>query len=183
MIWSSLSKKIISAIEEWLSGHGIRSYSYNSARDWISISLPVSVACRLLDTEYYVFENIEDEKALVRAPQWSLPRHLHGYVETTQPTNSFFRSNVKRGLTDPDEVARFDKRDEIPMYGELAAVDLVSLGHIDIPNIKDLPNDSTPDEACTKIAISALCLRVLHGSLNYVPQVPEKQEVALVNYM
>ncbi|MCJ1321676.1 hypothetical protein MMC15_007021 [Xylographa vitiligo] len=33
------------------------------------------------------------------------------------------------------------------------------------------------------MAISALCLRVLYGTLNYVPQVAEKQEVALVNYL
>ena len=178
------TEETIAVIEEWLSDLGIESYNYSSAKDWVSVLLPVSAACRLLDTEYHIFEHVDDEEVLIRAPEWSLPRHLHDHIETIQPTNSFFRPKSKRTLTDPYELPQLmEERDKIPTYDELAAADKVSLGHINIPDIKDLPSDPTPIQACNKMAISPLCIRVLYGTLDYVPQVPEKQQVGLVNYL
>lgn len=178
------TKETTAAIEEWLSDHGVESYNYNSAKDWVSVLLPVSAACRLLDTEYHVFEHLDDKEVLIRAPEWSLPRHLHDHVVTIQPTNSFFRPRSEQSLTDPYELPQLaEKRDNIPTYDELAAADKVSLGHIEIPDIKDLPSNPTPAQACNKMVISPLCLRVLYGTFGYVPQVPEKQQIGLVNYL
>lgn len=62
--------------------------------DWINIDMDVSTAERLLDAEYYIFQH-EDGTELVRAPEWSLPKHLHEHVDAIQPTTSFMRP-VKR---------------------------------------------------------------------------------------
>jgi tripeptidyl-peptidase-1 len=62
--------------------------------DWINIDMDVATAEQLLDTEYYVFQH-EDGTEMVRAPEWSLPKHLHEHVDAIQPTTSFMRQ-VKR---------------------------------------------------------------------------------------
>ena len=180
----SPTEETIKRVVGWLSSHGIDTYNHSLTKDWISFSLPVSLACHLLKTKFHVFQHIDNEEIIIRAPEWSLPLHLHNHIETIQPTNSFFHPNPKRSSADPNELPQLvTERDRIPTYEELAAADKVSLGHIDIPDIKDLPTNPTPVQACNKMAISPLCLRVLYGTFNYDPQVPEKQRIAVVNFL
>ena len=55
-------------------------------------------------------------------------------------------------------------------------------GHLDIPDISDLPSVLTAEDACNRLAISPLCLRSLYGTLDYVLQVPDKNRIGLVNF-
>ena len=46
-------------VHDWLFDNGIDNarLSYNEAKDWIKVSLPVSAVEKLLDTEYSIYEH------------------------------------------------------------------------------------------------------------------------------
>jgi tripeptidyl-peptidase I len=168
-------------VESWLHDHGIRQFDYSPARNWVTVSLPVSVVEFLLDTKYYIFCHEEDEEVIIRTLEWSIPLRLHGHVDAIQPTNSFLRPKAQDrygGLPPP----AWDVEGRIPTHEELTEEDILDRGHLDVPDIKDLPSNPTVSEACNRLAITPLCLRTLYGSLNYIPQVPGKNKVALVNF-
>jgi len=81
-------------VHEWLEANGIIYVTYSPTIDWINIDVNIQTTKRLLDAEYYTFQH-EDGTKVVRAPEWSLPKHLHKHVNTIQPTTSFMRP-VKR---------------------------------------------------------------------------------------
>ena len=157
-------------VHEWLADGGIDldSLSYTPAGDWITVRLPVEEVERLLDTKYSVYRHAEDGTTIVRAPEWSLPSHLHSHIDTIQPTNSFSRPsklsrpNMKRSSTlKPVEMTK----------GLLAA--------------PKMPGVTRPTVAqvCNASLVTPLCLRTLYGTVDYVPQVPGQNQIALCNYL
>ena len=144
-------------VHEWLAENEIKreQLKYSAARDWITIRLPVSQIEDLLDTEYSTF--VDDERTeIVRAPVWSLPEHLHGHIETIQPTNSFFR---------PRPVAKTLKAG--------AAID-----HLPPP-----PSNATLNGACNATLVTPLCLRTLYGTVNYTVQAAGNNTMALNDFL
>lgn len=77
-------------VNTWLLDHGISTAALSPSGDSIWLKLPVSKIEELLDTTYSVFRH-EDGTEFVRAPEWSLPWHLHEHIDVIQPTTSFFR--------------------------------------------------------------------------------------------
>jgi tripeptidyl-peptidase-1 len=67
------------AVRRWMASHGIeedveaRSY----AGDWIRARVPVEKARDMLDADFAVWARDGDERQIVRALQYSLPRELH----------------------------------------------------------------------------------------------------------
>lgn len=90
-------------VHEWLAENGIETsqLTYSPARDWIKVRLPVGHAESLLNTEYSTFVHEGDGSQIVRAPEWSLPRHPLEHIVTVQPTNSFFRPKPVSKLSMP----------------------------------------------------------------------------------
>lgn len=155
-------------VHDWLESQGIdrARLTYTPAKDWINVGLPVSDVERLLDTSYSVYRH-EDGTHFVRAPTWSLPVHLHKHIDTIQPTNSFFRPNARRSTLKTvkpiSEIA--EQPDQL---------------------LKSLPKpseDLTVAQACNTSAVTSTCLRTLYGTIDYVPQVPGKNQVGLTNYL
>lgn len=175
------SEEAIISVKSWLLGHDIHQFHYSPARDWITVSLPVSVVEQLLDTKYHMFCYEEDEEVVIRTLEWSIPLHLHDHIEAIQPTNSFLRPKAQDRYGGPPP-PEWEVAGRLPTHEELEVEDLVDRGHLDIPDTKDLPSNPTAVEACNRLAISPLCLRTLYGSHNYVPQVPRKNKIALVNF-
>ena len=137
------ANETLELVHEWLIDHGIEENQlrYSCAKDWIKVTLPVHSVERLLDAKYSVFKH-EDGSQVVRTPQWSLPSHLHGHIDTIQPTNSFFRPKAKK-LT----------LKKIPI---LDAVQY-QMGTFDSPN-----NDNIT-QVCNVTAVTPHCLRTLYG--------------------
>jgi tripeptidyl-peptidase I len=150
-------------VHEWLEAHGIgrSQMSYTSAGDWITVSLPVEDAESLLQTKYAVYMH-DDGTYLVRAPKWSLPEHLHGHIDTIQPTNSFFRPAPRKRL--------------IETVGQMG-------GPKALPEVESPPQDPSVSKVCNSSAITPTCLRTLYGTLDYKPQVPGKNKVGLTDYL
>ncbi|KAI4128849.1 MAG: hypothetical protein LQ347_004015 [Umbilicaria vellea] len=152
-------------VHDWLLDNGIDRHrlEYNSAKNWIKVTLPVNAVERLLDTNYSVYKHDEGDFA-VRTPKWSLPLHLHEHIETIQPTNSFFRPAPLRSTLKP----------VMPMAKTYS------------PSKWHTPNNVsniTVAQACNASAVTPLCLRTLYGTYNYTPKVPGLNKVGLTDYL
>jgi tripeptidyl-peptidase-1 len=136
----------IDAIHEWLHDNNITSerLRYSPAKDWISVTLPVDAAEKLLDTRFSVFVH-EDGSHLVRTAQYSLPAHLHGHVQTIQPTTTFFRPRTKKSLKN------------IPGTDSFGS-DL------------ELARRATTTKPCNASAVTITCLRTLYGMILWKSQ-------------
>lgn len=84
------SDDTLTLVNEWLQDHGISTIGISPAKDWFSIVVPIEKAEELLQTSYKTFRH-HDGSTVSRAPEWSLPNHLHEHIDVVQPTTSFFR--------------------------------------------------------------------------------------------
>lgn len=163
----------LSLVHDWLFDNGIdrAALSYNTAKDWIKVSLPVSSIERLLDTKYSVFEH-EDGDRVARAPTWSLPAHLHDHIDAIQPTNSFFRPAGRR--TTYKTVLPFREIGQGPPQDFTAVTQIAAT-----PDSTDVG----VAKACNTSAVTPLCLRTLYGTKSYKPQVPGKNQIGLTDFL
>lgn len=127
--------------------------------DWITVNINVKTAERLLDTEYYVFVN-DDGSALIRAPEWSLPKHLHEHVDAIQPTTSFMRP-IKR--TELDE----------------AAAAVIPFPY---PGLTD-PTSAELKKVCTVNGTTPECFATLYQTKGYVQKAAGKNQVGFNNFL
>ncbi|KAI0059675.1 tripeptidyl peptidase A [Artomyces pyxidatus] len=83
----------VSAVDTWLSEHGIpnSACTRSPAGDWVSVRVPVALAESMLNTTFYKWKHVEDDVELVRTTKYSLPEHLHAHIELVQPTTLFGR--------------------------------------------------------------------------------------------
>jgi len=81
----------VDLVQAWLQDHNITTSTLSTTKEWLYITLPVEKIEHLLQAEYAVYRNLQDGSTLIRAPEWSLPVHLHEHVDVIQPTTSFFR--------------------------------------------------------------------------------------------
>jgi len=143
-------------VQEWLSENGITGLSYSSAKDWISISIPIKAAERLLDTKYHVYEHEEGDR-LVRTSKWSLPLHLHEHVDAIQPTTSFMRASGQK-----TEFLQF------PPW--------ISPGYTP-------PSNETISKACNISSVTPECFMNLYSTKGYKPKATWFNKVAFANYL
>ncbi len=149
------SKETSDLVHEWLGDNGIVPSSYSAAKDWITVTLPVSAVEKLLDTEYHIFEH-KDGAKVARAPSWSLPNHLHDHIDTIQPTNSFFR-------------ARNQASDSFVDEGVLAS-----------PNFKYYPTGSDISVVCNNASVTPQCFETLYKTKGYkvgLPLNPDEYDI------
>lgn len=149
----------LSLVRDWLSEHvDINKASYSPAKDFITITLPVADAEKLLGTKYSTYQHTDGSR-LVRTEEWSLPKHLHDHITAVQPTTAFIRTvpQAKTYLSVPGTV----------------------------PNVKayQSANNPTIESVCDAGAVTPTCLRTLYGTTNYTPKVPGKNVVGLTDYL
>ena len=143
---------------------------------------------QLLQTEYYVFKDHNDVE-VIRAPEWSLPQHLHDHIEAIQPTNSFFHAATRKGRKQQKVITpRSPGNGPEKENDNSESTDLNQLAEdfTDEPNsaldLNNLPSNLTPSQACNTSAVTPLCLRVLYGTFNYEAQASDKNQMALNNF-
>ena len=152
------SDEALDLVHEWLAANGIEDATYSPAMDWINIQIDVTAAERLLDTEYYTFKH-DDGTELIRASEWSLPKHLHEHVDAIQPTTSFMRP-IKRS-----ELAA--TADPIP-WPYPGLTNPTSPGLKKVCNI----NGTTPD-----------CFATLYQTKGYVQRAAGKNQIGFNNFL
>jgi tripeptidyl-peptidase-1 len=163
----------IAQVHEWLAAHGIEDIDYSPAKDWISIVVPIEKAEELLQTTYTKFEHL-DGHSISRAPEWSLPIHLHEHIDVVQPTTSFFkpRGQIEAKVSGPvlDSHSAEDQswweREGKYKYG----------GHHVKGNVSD-------PSFCNVSFTTLDCLRTLYGTIDYKTQAADKNSIGINNYL
>ncbi|KAK4502120.1 hypothetical protein PRZ48_005543 [Zasmidium cellare] len=155
------SEEALDAVHQWLEENGIRldRVQYSPSRDWLTVALPVSHVEELLDTRYDEYSNDQGVR-VVRTTQYSLPRSLHEHIDVIQPTNYFGNTKAAGSL-----------------MGDWNS------GGEGRPWHHSAPNSQNLSAVCNETAVTSLCLRTLYGTVDYTPQVPEKNYVATTNYL
>lgn len=170
------TKESIHAVHEWLFDNEISQsrLKYSPASDWISVTLAVHEAEKLLDTKFSVFVH-EDGSHLIRTPQWSLPVQVHAHVQTIQPTTTFFRSRTKK-----------------------TAFKAISVADSLVSEV-ELVGRTTAPKSCNASAVTSTCLRSLYGycpeqhnilksdkrtgTIDYSVQSASNNSIGLTNYL
>ncbi|EME79352.1 uncharacterized protein MYCFIDRAFT_57642 [Pseudocercospora fijiensis CIRAD86] len=152
------SEEALSAVEDWLQSHGIfkEQVEYSPAKDWAVIALPVKQVEKLLDTEYHQYQDGKGAQ-VVRTTAYSLPRSLHGHIDTVQPTNYWGKPELHSS--------------------DLKIVDLSATNKIASLAVQAAP------AACSGTSVSLNCVRTVYNTTDYIPKVPQKNYAAWTNYL
>ena len=126
---------------------------------------------RLLDTKYSIYEHLDGDR-IIRAPKWSLPKHLHQHIETIQPTNSFFRPAGRRKMLKTIKPLEEVNAAPAPDFTTETA----------IAAMPDSVDASVP-KVCNTSFVTPLCLRTFYGTKGYKPQVPGKNQIGLTDFL
>lgn len=97
----SPSDETVDLVHDWLMEHGISRSAMSPSKDWISIVVPIEKAEELFQTSYSTFKH-RDGSTVSRAPEWSLPAHLHEHIDVVQPTTSFFKPEPNAKVWGPE---------------------------------------------------------------------------------
>lgn len=146
-------------VHEWLAEFGVDNsqLEYTPARDWITVTLPVSDVEQMLNTKYAVYRHT-DGSELVRTPKWSLPLHLHEHIDTIQPTNSWFRAKPKAYALKVDTLE--DQKPAIKLY-----------------------TNASVSDVCVWNSVTPTCLRTLYGTIDYQTQSNDTNIFGLCDYL
>ncbi|KAF7302072.1 Peptidase S53 domain-containing protein [Mycena indigotica] len=91
----------LTMVDDWLASFGVNISNAvrSSAKDWVSVIIPVRLVEQMLSTEYYSWEHTS-ATTLVRATSYSLPTYLHDHIELIQPTTIFALSHNLPSIID-----------------------------------------------------------------------------------
>ncbi|KAH8089885.1 subtilisin-like protein, partial [Cristinia sonorae] len=81
----------VDAVTEWLAAHGLHGdlLQRSTAGDSFKVKVPVSVAEKLMKTEYHVWEHSDSGKLTIRTTEYSVPSSVHEHIDFIQPTTLF----------------------------------------------------------------------------------------------
>ncbi|KAE9384500.1 subtilisin-like protein [Gymnopus androsaceus JB14] len=89
------SSETVSAFSSFASANGLEPTVISPNGDWVSITLPVSQANQLFDTQFEVFTHSDMSDTITRTLSVSLPSELVGHVDVIHPTTQFTGPNTR----------------------------------------------------------------------------------------
>ncbi|KDR84041.1 hypothetical protein GALMADRAFT_693836 [Galerina marginata CBS 339.88] len=158
----------LDTVNDWLAGFDLKEKDLirSPAKDWITITIPVSMAEKMLDTTYHVWEHTDSGDRLVRTTSYSLPSNLHSHVDVIQPTTMFGRFKGQKSTI-------FKIEDAPSLLDKVAEAVPIALG--DATGV-------TVDPSCnTTITIS--CLQQLYNAVGYVPSANSRNSIGITGYL
>ncbi|KAJ6133237.1 hypothetical protein N7471_008452 [Penicillium samsonianum] len=81
----AISDKIIA----WLRSENVPASSINLDGHWISFTVPISQAEQMMKTQFFYFNQQDQQSVIIRTLGYSVPRALHPYIQLIQPTTLF----------------------------------------------------------------------------------------------
>lgn len=156
-------------------------FSTSPAGDWFYFTATIADLEALLQTEYFLHRYEESEETIIRTLQWSVPAHLDKHIEIIEPTSAFFRPRAQSRYGAP--VPGWEQAGRMPTHEELVEEDMIERGKIEVPSIDNMSANPSVREACNRLAMSPLCLRVLYGTLGYEVQAPDRTKIGIVNFL
>ncbi|KAF9567381.1 tripeptidyl peptidase A [Agrocybe pediades] len=155
----------LDSVDEWLATFGITEDQIvrSSAKDWITLRLPVSLVEQMLDTKYHVWKHTETGESMVRTTSYSLPTVLHEHVDVIQPTTMF---------------GRF-KKEKSNVFGLTPVQDTeASLGQ----SITDAASGITVDASCNQ-TITIKCLQQMYNAVGFTPSAHVGNSIGITGYL
>ncbi|KAJ7044783.1 tripeptidyl peptidase A [Mycena alexandri] len=145
-------------VDGWLVSYGLqeRDLVRSPAKDWVSVTLPIHVAERMLGTEYYLWRHTSGD-VLVRTASYKLPQYLHEHIELVQPTTMFTRP--KGGVLHPEQGA--------PMASVKPITPLTK------PHV---------DPSCA-MGITLSCIMQLYNAVGYKPRAIKKNAIGITGFL
>lgn len=152
-------------VSEWLALHGLDEEDVirSSARDWVTIRVPVGLAEEMLDTTYHVYKHAETGESIVRTTSYSLPDILHHHVDLIQPTTMFARFKSFRSTL------HWANQPQPPVL-------IPSGGTITGPS-------GNPVNASCNTTVTISCLRQLYNAENYQSTATNCNKLGLTGYL
>ncbi|KAJ3572259.1 hypothetical protein NP233_g3201 [Leucocoprinus birnbaumii] len=94
-------KESLQLVDEWLASFGLgeEHCTRNSAKDWLTIKVPISVAEKMLNTKYHIWNYDGTDDHLIRTTEYHLPEHLGRHIDLIQPTTLFARWNKMKATS------------------------------------------------------------------------------------
>ncbi|RDB20085.1 Tripeptidyl-peptidase sed3 [Hypsizygus marmoreus] len=154
----------IDAVDEWLRSYNIDSNDVHrsAAKDWVTVKIPVSLAEKMLDTTYHVWEHSDGDQ-IVRTTSYSLPENLHAHIDLVQPTTMFGRfKGLKSTIVWPDEA------EAPPQLKTLVGTVNTASGAI-------------VDASCNT-TITIKCLQQLYNAVGFTPKIL-KNSIGITGYL
>lgn len=81
------TQETVDAVSKWLSSHGVDAGKVESG--FLKVRVTVDTAQKMLDTQYNVYHNANQDRLTVRTTKYSVPAYVHGSISTIQPTTLF----------------------------------------------------------------------------------------------
>ncbi|KAF8209685.1 peptidase S8/S53 domain-containing protein [Mycena galopus ATCC 62051] len=85
------SSATTSALNDFVSAHGLNATVISPHEDWMSVTLPVSAANNLFAAQFEVYSHPSMSNTITRTLSVSLPQELVGHVQAIHPTTAFAR--------------------------------------------------------------------------------------------
>lgn len=79
----------VDLVDSWLAHHGVDTSSRTGAGDWVTMTVTVEQAEKMLGTKYNVYKHIVTSETIVRTMSYSLPRVMHEHVSVVTPATYF----------------------------------------------------------------------------------------------
>ncbi|KAG6899605.1 hypothetical protein C0993_008766 [Termitomyces sp. T159_Od127] len=158
----------IDSVNEWLEYYGLKEADLvrSPAKDWVTITIPISLAEEMLDTKYNVWKHTSGDQ-MVRTTSYSLPENLHEHIDVVQPTTMFGRFRRDRStISWPDE--------EVEGPAQIAQSLATSL--------VDAVSGSVVDASCNT-TITIHCLKQLYNAVGFCPKPGRNNSIGITGYL
>ncbi|KJA29771.1 hypothetical protein HYPSUDRAFT_126627 [Hypholoma sublateritium FD-334 SS-4] len=159
----------LSAVDEWLSEFNLKEddIARSPAKDWVVLTIPVSLAEKMLNTKYYVWKHGKTGNELVRTTSYSLPSHLDSHIEVVQPTTMFGQFKPAKS-----------------MISILETVDTaVNTAISKVAQIITGGNSNLTVDASCNTTITVTCLQQIYNAVGYVPSNSTKNSIGITGYL
>ncbi|KAJ3895618.1 peptidase S8/S53 domain-containing protein [Lentinula edodes] len=160
----SPQEQSIQLVTEWLHVHGIEdtNISRTPAQDWIVVTIPISLAEKMLDTNYYVWQH-DDGDFTIRTTSYNLPEHLFNHIDLIQPTTMFARlSNMKTTL--------------------YMTKNNIALGSSHAKELTLITPSSDSQNDCN-YTVTLNCLQSLYNTVGYQTRAHSRNSIGLTGYL
>ncbi|KAJ3923716.1 subtilisin-like protein [Lentinula edodes] len=155
----------LALVTDWLVSHGIgeQDMTRSPAQDWITITVPVRVAEKMLDTTYHVWKHTSSGESIVRTTSYSLPIYLHEHVDVIQPTTTFARLKSFKST-----IHRLDM--ETGQIVEQSNTPIISASGISV------------DPSCNT-TVTVTCLKQLYNATDITPSASINNSFGITGYL
>lgn len=152
----------LSLVKAWLRSHNLASDPIKGTSDWLTLSIPIPTAEKLLNTTYHTYHHRLSNTTIIRTLSYSLPSILDDHIDLISPTTYFgtiqtmrTNSNLRPELIKPSEIL-----DDLT----------VSL-------------EGSLEPSSCNLFVTPSCLRHLYNTIDYVPQSNGRSRLGVVGYL